>query len=182
MPRTALLCAAVVATANLALAQQTVTKGELITGQATIEAIDRTSRTLTVRYEDKTADTVDVGPEVKRFNELNVGDRIMVKYYESAVVQLRKAGDTANTADDRTSVIPKGTTGTPGATIARQVRATVEVTAIDEQAPSITVKAQDGRIVSRKIEDRRNLRNVKVGDRLDITYTRAAVIAVEPAK
>jgi hypothetical protein len=34
----------------------------------------------------------------------------------------------------------------------------------------------------RKIEDKKNIDGVKAGDRIDITYTHALVIAAEPVK
>jgi len=40
----------------------------------------------------------------------------------------------------------------------------------------------DGRTITRKIENRKNLEGVKAGDRTDITGSQAVVIAAEPAK
>ena len=48
--------------------------------------------------------------------------------------------------------------------------------------PSVTVTTVDGRTVTRKIEDKKNLEGVKVGDRLDITYTQAVMASAERAK
>ena len=48
--------------------------------------------------------------------------------------------------------------------------------------PSITVVTADGRTLTRKIADKKNLDGVKPGDKIDITYTRAMVINIEPAK
>ena len=63
-----------------------------------------------------------------------------------------------------------------------QQTTTVEVLAIDQKLPSITVKTADGRTVTRKVEERKNLEGVKVGDKIDITYTQAALMSVEPVK
>jgi hypothetical protein len=48
--------------------------------------------------------------------------------------------------------------------------------------PSITVATADGRTVTRKVEDKKNIENVAVGDRIDITYTQAVIVNAEPAK
>jgi hypothetical protein len=61
------------------------------------------------------------------------------------------------------------------------MKTTVTVKAIDPQLPSITVTTQDGRSVTRKIEDKKNLEGVKVGDRIDITYTQALIANLERA-
>ncbi len=65
--------------------------------------------------------------------------------------------------------------------MARQLTATVDVVAVDPSVPSITVKTADGRTVTRKIEDKKNIEGVKAGDKIDITYTQAALMAIEPA-
>ena len=57
--------------------------------------------------------------------------------------------------------------------------ATVVVKAIDMQAPSITVQTEDKRTVSFKVEDKKNLKDVKAGDKVEITYTEAVMISVK---
>ena len=54
--------------------------------------------------------------------------------------------------------------------------------AIDQKLPSITVKTVDGRTVTRKVDNPKNLEGVKVGDKIEITYTQAAVLSVDPIK
>jgi len=48
--------------------------------------------------------------------------------------------------------------------------------------PSITVTTDDGRTVSRKVEDKKNIEGVKAGDKIDITYTQALLTSIETAK
>ena len=66
--------------------------------------------------------------------------------------------------------------------VAQQVTATVTVEAIDPAIPSITVKTEDGNRVTHKVQDKKNLEGVAVGDRLEITFTRALMISVADAK
>ena len=49
-------------------------------------------------------------------------------------------------------------------------------------ASVITVTTADGRTMSRRVDDRKNLEGVKAGDRIEITYTQALVTAVEAGK
>ena len=46
----------------------------------------------------------------------------------------------------------------------------------------ITVTTPDSRTVTRKVENKKNLEGVKVGDQIDITYTRSLLTAIERAK
>jgi Cu/Ag efflux protein CusF len=159
---------------------QTVTKANKVTATATIQQLDVASRTVTVRNEQGEEDTFVVGPEVTRFNQLKVGDRVSLTYYESLVLQLRKPGEPSNLTAD--AAVAGRVKEQPGAGIATLQTRTVTVKAVDLAAPSITVTTQDGYTMTRKVEDRKNVEGVKAGDRIDITYSQAMVLAAEPAK
>jgi hypothetical protein len=174
------LAAALVA-GSMVQASQTVKKTDSVTATATIQAIDKTNRLVTLKDEKGAEDTMQVGPEMKRFDELKVGDKVKVTYYESLVLQVRKPGDAVKTAGDEAK-LTRGTGASPSGTMSVQQTTTVEVLAIDQKLPSITVKTADGRTVTRKVENRKNLEGVKVGDKIDITYTQAAIMSVEPVK
>ena len=78
--------------------------------------------------------------------------------------------------------VTRGTGALPAATVAVQDKLTVTVKAIDASVPSVTVATSDGRTVTRKVEQKKNLENLKVGDQIDIVYTRALVTAIERVK
>lgn len=175
----ALACGFAVTTAAM---QTPVTKAVSTTERATIQAIDTTARTVTLRDDKGMEDTFSVGPEVKRFNEFKVGDVVKMTYYESLVLFVRKPGDPAPTKDVTDTALTRAKSTLPAATLAVQEKRTVTVKAIDPAAPSVTVTTSDGRTVTRKVEDKKNLTGIKVGDVLDITYTRALITNIERAK
>jgi Cu/Ag efflux protein CusF len=159
---------------------KTVTKANKVTATVTIQQIDTASRAVTLRNDKGEEDTFVMGPDVTRFNQLKVGDKVSLTYYESLVFEVRKPGTKSN---ESTDVVASARAKTqPGAGIVAQQTRTVTVKAIDATAPSITVVTADGQTITRKIEDRKNIDGVKVGDRIDITYSQALVIAAEPAK
>ncbi len=155
--------------------------GATATATATIKAIDANTRLVTLTFEDGTVETVTAGPEVRRFSELKVGDKVTFRYHESAIVQLHKAGDATPSSSAKEGIV-RGTGAKPGGMMAQQVTAVVTVEAIDPALASITVKTEDGSRVTYPVENKNNLEGVKVGDRLEITFTRALMIAVEGAK
>ena len=173
-----ILAAVLIATAVIK-AQQAVTKGAEVSETVTIEAIDYKSRLVTLKDSAGTSDTVYVGPEVKRFNELKVGDKVTFRYYESVVYQIRKPGDKSGKPPSGTADIVRSEGARPGATVSQQLNATVTVDAIDMAVPSVTVRADDGRKMSFRVENKKNLEGVKVGDRVEITYTQALAISVQ---
>jgi hypothetical protein len=182
MTRTAIFGLAVaLVIGSVVQAEQTVSKSESVSATATIQAIDKANRLVTLKDESGAEDTMQVGPAMKRFDELKVGDKVKVTYSESLVLQVRKPGDAAKPGGDDAK-ITKGTGASPAVTLARQQTTAVEVLGIDQKLPSITVRTADGRTVTRKVEVRKNLEGVKVGDKIDITYTQAAILSVEPVK
>jgi len=181
----AALCLAI---APAVTAQTPVTKTKSVTATATIQAIDSTTRSITFKDETGVEDTYVAGPEIKRFDELKVGDTVKMTYYESVFLQVRKAGAAAGTTGAKPAdstldaAVTRGKGAMPGVTAAVQEKMTVTVKAIDPALPSLTVTTPDGRTITRKIEDKKNLEGVAVGDLIDVTYTRALLTSVERGK
>jgi ribosomal 50S subunit-recycling heat shock protein len=171
---------AMLVTGSAVRAQVKTIPGESVSASARIEAIEQRTRTLTIKNDDGTYETLQVPQEVKRFSELKVGDRITVRFYDNVVVRLKKPGEAAIEVEHE--ALTRGSGKSPSGTAASQLTVTVSVVAIDPKVPSITVKGPNGWTYSRKVEDRKALAQVKVGDTLDITWTEAVLISVDPAK
>ena len=56
------------------------------------------------------------------------------------------------------------------------------VNEVDAKIPSVTVTTSEGRKMSFKVEDPKYLKDVKVNDKVEITYTQALAINVLPGK
>lgn len=171
----AALCAAPV----LAQAQKPVVVTDSTERTATIEAIDHTSRAITLKTKDGQTETMVAGPEVKRFNELKVGDTLTFRYYESTAFSIRKPGDKAPAPVNTDPTMTRGTGAKPSGTLSQQANATVVVKAIDLAVPSVTVLTDENKLVTMKVADKKNLEGLKVGDKVDITYTEALMISVK---
>jgi hypothetical protein len=172
--------AVLVSTGRTVLAQSKTLTGDSKTVTATVEAIEASSRTVTLKKPDGTYVSVVAGPEVKRFSELKLGDTVNAKYYDNVVIRLKKPGEPdMNTAAKATT--PSGQ-ASPGGTKATQRTITATITAIDPAMPSITFTGPNGWKYSSKVEDKEALAKVKVGDKVDITWTEALLISVEPGK
>jgi hypothetical protein len=160
-----------------ARAQKPVTQGAEITETFVIEAIDYTSRLVTLRDSQGISESIRCGPEVERFNALKVGDKVTFRYYESMVYAIRKPGTPA--APPSRGGIVRTPGDRPGGTISEQMTTTVTINAIDMKVPSVTVTSADGRKLSFKVENPKNLEGVKAGDKVEITYTQAVAISVK---
>ena len=157
-----------------------VTKQNQMTATATIKAIDPATRSITLRLDNGDEDTFTVGPAVTRLDQLKVGDTIRATYYEAIAFAVRKPG--APPASPGTDLGIGRLKDAVGGAIGKQQTATVTVKAVDMNVPSITVVTDDGRTLTRRIAEKKNLEGVKAGDQIDITYTQAVVVAAETKK
>jgi len=176
---------AVLVTSSLSIvgvsAQKAVTQGDAISETFAIDAIDYSSRLVTLRDSEGMTESIVCGPEVERFSALKVGDKVTFRYYESMVYAIRKPGDPVAASKDAAAVV-RSPGDRPGGTMSQQATATVTVNAIDVKVPSVTITTADGRKMSFKVDDPKNLQGVKVGDRVEITYTQALAISVASGK
>ncbi|HUL78590.1 MAG TPA: hypothetical protein VL691_15105 [Vicinamibacteria bacterium] len=179
MKKALVVLAALAAIPLAALAQKPVSQAESQEVTATIEAIDHTSRLVTLKTKDGQMETIYAPPEVKRFAELKVGDTVTFRYHESIVYQVHKPGAPGTAPAAAGPTITRTTGAKPGGTIAQQETATVTIKAIDPKVPSITVVTADGRTIGAKVQDKKNIEGLKVGDKVEITYTEALAISVK---
>jgi Cu/Ag efflux protein CusF len=160
-------------------AQKPVSQAAAVSRTFVINAIDHSSRLVTLRDTDGSTATIYCGPEVKRFDALKVGDKVTFRYHESMVYQINKPGAAPTAA---TAGVTRTPGDRPGGTVAQQVTTVVTVNAVDPKTPSVSVTGADGRKMSFKVDNPKNLEGVKAGDKVEITYTQAFAVSVEPAK
>ena len=167
------------ASSTVVSAQSRTIEGNSVTMTVTIEAIEQSTRTLTVKDKDGIYETIVAPPEMKRFSELKVGDQITARYYDNVVVRLKRPNEPAVDVDTAALTRSKGT---PGGTAATQRSITVTVTAMDPKTETVTVTGPNGYKYSRRVVDKKAFATLKVGDRLDMTWTDALLISVDPPK
>jgi hypothetical protein len=173
--------AALLPVASIGSAQTKTVTGETRTVTAVVEAIEASTRTVTLKKPDGTYVSTVVPESVKRFDSLKIGDKVTAKYYENVVLRLKQPGEKdVDTAAQATT--PAGGGG-PAGTAAKQRTITATITAIDQSVPSITFTGPNNWKYSSRVEDKAALAKVKVGDKVDITWTEAMLLSLDiPAK
>jgi hypothetical protein len=71
--------------------------------------------------------------------------------------------------------------GRPAVAGARQVTALADVTAVDPKKSTITLKGPRGNVVTLDVHNPDQFKVVKKGDQVEVTYTEALALSVEPA-
>jgi hypothetical protein len=153
----------------------------VVTVNATVEAIDLNTRVVRLKGPKGNVFDLKVGEEAKNLPQVKVGDLVVAKYYESVAVEVRKPGEPGGvTATEAVATAEPG--AKPAGVVTSQVTVTTTVEAIDRKKTYVTLKGPEGNSVNVKVRDPKNLKNVKVGDQVVITYTEALAISVEHAK
>jgi hypothetical protein len=154
--------------------------GDKVTVTATVEAIDHANRIVTLKGPQGNYVDVDVPPEAKRFDQIKVGDKVTATYYDNLVLRVQKPGEAPKNVGS--SGVTRSQTGKPGLTASAQRTITVTIEAIDPKIPSITFRGPNGGRYSSRVEDKEALKQVKVGDKVDVTWTAALLISLEAPK
>ena len=147
---------------------------------ATVTKIDQATREVTLKSETGEEYSFVAGDDVKNLPQVKVGDVVTATYAEAFVYEVKKGGAVADV-----KTVVAGGAAKPGmkpeGAIARQSTATVLITAIDPQAPSVTFKGPAGNTRTIKVMHPEKLEGVSVGDTVEITYTEALARQVEEA-
>ena len=165
-----------------------VTGPRSVAGAATSEltakviAVDPAQRTVTLQGASGQTRTIEVGDQVRNFDQIKVGDTVHAKYTQALALELKKGAATMATPTEETAITPPPAPGAkPGGTVARKVTAMAEVVTVDPARQMVTLRGPAGNEVDVDVQDPNQLKNIKKGDHVQITYVEALAIAVAEA-
>jgi len=153
----------------------------LVEETATVEAVDQATRMVTLKGPKGNAITFKASDEVRNLAQVKVGDVVKFAYYESLAVRVLKKGEAFPTAGESAGMARAKPGEKPAGVVGAETSVNATITAIDKKAKTATLKGEDGKSVTVKPLRPEKLNEVKVGDRLVITYTEAVAVKVEEA-
>ena len=147
---------------------------------ATVSAIDKATRTLTLKGADGKTFPMVAGSEVRNFDQIQDGSEVVVGYLEALAIELKKGGGAKVERVDSSAGGRAEAGAQPGAVAARKVTATGDVIALDAATQTATLRGPN-RTVMLRVPDPKQFQMIAVGDQMEITYTEALAVSVEPA-
>ena len=153
-----------------------------IEAQATVTAIDMATRTVTLKTADGQEKTLHVDERARNLGQVKVGDVVRVAYTEALAWKVNKSKKQEPSAEVEAAAATAQPGQKPAGGAARRVTITAKVEAIDLDQGTVTLSGPQGNTRTIKARNPDNLKKVKVGDLVDITYTEAIVLKVDPAK
>jgi Cu/Ag efflux protein CusF len=136
---------------------------------------------VTLKGEDGTETTIQVDERARNLGQVKVGDTVKVAYVQALAWNMSKSTKAEPTVEVEEAAGRAQEGEKPGGMAGRRVSATVTIEAIDIDKGTVTLKGPAGNSRTVKALNPDNLTKVKVGDLVDITYTEAVAIQVEPA-
>ena len=150
-----------------------------VRASATVTDVDKATRTVTLNGTDGKEFKVVAGPEVRNFDQIKIGSEVVVSFHQAMALELKKAGGAARKAVESAQATQANPGEKPAATATREVTAMAEVTALDPSTQVVTLHGPK-RVVDLHVADPKQFNMIAVGDQVQVTYTEAVAISVEP--
>jgi hypothetical protein len=196
--RNSLLLAFAVAFATLgfpALAQQPgATSGTVVASEpgravmareaklsAQVVGLDKATRTVTLKGPKGNAVDIVAGDEVKNFDQIKLGDFVVARYMQALTLELRKTKGAARDVTEREMAARAQPGERPAGVVGRQVTALADVIDVNPKNKTITLKGPRGNVVTLDVHNQDHFKVVKKGDQVEVVYTEALALSVEPA-
>ena len=176
-----LLAATTPATVRVAAAQPSVVLGAE-EARATVETVDQQTRTVLLRGPTGALLTVHAGPEVRNLPQVKPGDQVVVRYAEAVAARIVRPGDPA---PELTTTMARAASGErPAGLVVDHIRRRVTIEGVNPANNTVSFIGPDR--VPRTVAVREPamqdfLRTLKAGDEVEITFTEAVALSVEPA-
>lgn len=154
--------------------------GDAVTVTATVTSIDLKTRTVELKGEDGKMASIVVPEEIANLEKLKVGDTVTTTYAVALAAEILKPGETAAPAS-----VSAAKQGGGELVSAVQHSAVLKINSIDLATNSVTVTGPKGETKTLKVkrpEMQEKLKTLKPGDEVQLTYTEAMAIKVEPKK
>ena len=162
-----------------------VTVSDSVEATATVEAIDQATRMVRLRGAEGRSWVVLAGPDVRNMGQVKPGDLVKVRYTEAIAAEVVKPG-TGVTSAGATTALQRADTGKlPGATETVSMKGVVKVAAVDTANNIVDITVSDGTTRRIKVADPKAqefIRGLRVGDEVQLTFSEALAISVEPAR
>jgi len=151
---------------------------------AKVKAVDPATRTITLQNDKGQEESFVVDKGVKRLEEVKPGDSIKLDYKAILTGELRPA--TAEEKEHPIAIVgmtgKAPTTSAPAAGAGRGMRIVTTVEAVDVPNMRVTLRGPLGDLAVVKGKKAENVKKLKVGDTIVVTYVDAAAVSVVKGK
>jgi hypothetical protein len=139
---------------------------------------------VTVRGPQGNVVEIEAGPEVRNLPQVKVGDEVVVVYYAALAAEFKEPGTGVQGVSEEVGAGRAAEGERPGAGIGRRVTATVVIDSVDTETNTVSFVGPAGVLRTVDVQDpaaQAFIKELEKGDEVELTYTEAFAISVEPA-
>ena len=155
----------------------------VLTVHGTVTAVDKAEKLVTIQVPNGQTFVLKVD-NPRNLDAASVGAGIVVRYYEAVTVRKKRTGESLPALSMNGGIVTAKAGGVPGAVAEEHVNVVVSVVRVDKASGTVTIKGVDGSMETAKANNPKVLSQLKAGDDLVITASRATAISLdkEPVK
>ena len=162
-------------------AEPVVAIRDQVTATATVKAINLDTRQVTLQGKKGKTFTITVSDAVTNLPQVKVGDRVVVTYYESLLVQLTgKAGDGITRRTDTLGAGRAEPGQMPSGTVRDTVKITANILSVNQKTRKVILQGPKKAMTIAVPKDM-DISKFKAGDQIEAEYLQEMAISVEPA-
>ncbi|MBS7811847.1 hypothetical protein [Roseococcus pinisoli] len=166
------------------MAQQPASVERTLETRSTVETVDAQARTILLRDATGGLSTYDIDRDVPDLARIRPGDQVVVNYRVGVVASMARPG--SRPAIDETVNVDNPPLGTrPGESVQDTVRMQVRIESVDPATSTVSFVGPRGvprRVVLRSPQMQAFARDLKPGDEVEVAYTEARAIRIEPVR
>lgn len=154
---------------------------EAVQLQGKIKSVDKKARSVVVVGPNGNEIQLNLSDEVRNFDQIKVGDIVTLTMIHALALELRKVENSGiRERVDSENVTAAKPGEKPGVLVEKSVRVIANVVAVNAKAGIVTVRGPK-RTLELAPKDPGTLKNVKVGDQVEVVYVEAVALTVSPA-
>ncbi len=156
-----------------------MSKSITVKQQLEVVAIDHDARWVKLKDRSGFTKKVNVGNDIRNFAQVEIGDIVYVNYAETIVIKAYGA-DAISAGEEVEAILARAPEGQkPGKAGAVAKTVVLTITAIDLENSLVTLQDSSGNMKTFRPQSISNLKKVKVGDKVAISFAEALAITVK---
>lgn len=148
---------------------------------ATVVSVDMATRMVVLKGPKGNLIEIYADERVKNLPQLKAGDLVTAAYAEALALEVKPASGAVAKRSEKNELETAKLGEKPGMLATNTETVVAQITRIDKKKQMASLKNPEGKIVDVKVKNPENLKNVKVGDMVEVTYTQAVAVAVTAA-
>jgi hypothetical protein len=152
--------------------------GKSVRATGTITAIDMSNRHVTIRSAEGEEETF-VADKSVRLETAKVGDQVQVDYSLAVAVSLKKGGGAPVVRTEAASASRSPSSATPAIHASNRTTITADVLGVDQANQMVKLKGPEGNVVDVKVNDKKAMADVAVGDQVIVEMTEAVAVSLK---